>query len=79
MQNFLDIDQIEASELRAILDQASHTKKARAGLKRGALDVEKVLEGHMVALIFEKPSTRTRISFAVGVQQMGYSANENPP
>ncbi len=40
MQNFLDIDQIEASELRAILDQASHTKKARAGLKRGALDVE---------------------------------------
>ena len=71
MQNFLDIDQIEASELRAILDQASATKKARAGLKRGVLDVEKVLEGHMVALIFEKPSTRTRISFAVGVQQMG--------
>jgi ornithine carbamoyltransferase len=71
MQNFLDIDQIEASELRAILDQASHTKKARAGLTRGALDFEEVLKGHMVALIFEKPSTRTRISFAVGVQQMG--------
>lgn len=71
MQNFLDIDQIEASELRAILEQASHTKKARAGYTRGALDVEKALEGHMVALIFEKPSTRTRISFAVGVQQMG--------
>ena len=71
MQNFLDIDQIEASELRAILDQASQMKLARSGLTRGSLDAKQSLEGHMVALIFEKPSTRTRISFAVGVQQMG--------
>ena len=71
MQNFLDIDQIEASELRAILDDANQIKKARSGLTRGAPDAKQSLEGHMVALIFEKPSTRTRISFVVGVQQMG--------
>ena len=40
MQNFLDIDQIEASELRAILDQASQMKLARSGLTRGSLDAK---------------------------------------
>jgi ornithine carbamoyltransferase len=46
-------------------------KGARAGYAKGALDSEQPLAGHMVALIFEKPSTRTRISFDVGTRQMG--------
>ena len=46
-------------------------KTARAGRPRGAADDEQPLAGHMVALIFEKPSTRTRVSFDVGVRQMG--------
>ena len=46
-------------------------KTARAGLSKGMLDAERPLEGKMVALIFEKPSTRTRVSFDLGVRQMG--------
>jgi ornithine carbamoyltransferase len=46
-------------------------KAARAGLPRGAPDPEQPLRGRLVALIFEKPSTRTRVSFDVGIRQMG--------
>jgi ornithine carbamoyltransferase len=71
MQNFLDIDQVDPQNLRGILDEAARIKTARAGLFKGMLDAERPLEGKMVALIFEKPSTRTRVSFDLGVRQMG--------
>jgi len=71
MQNFLDINQIEQRQLRSILDDASRIKAARAGLPKGTMDVEQPLAGQMVALIFEKPSTRTRVSCDLGVRQMG--------
>ena len=71
MQNFLDIDQVDPRNLRGILDEAARIKTARAGLSKGMLDAERPLEGKMVALIFEKPSTRTRVSFDLGVRQMG--------
>lgn len=71
MQNFLDIDQVDPQKLRGILDEAARIKTARAGLFKGMLDAERPLEGKMVALIFEKPSTRTRVSFDLGVRQMG--------
>ena len=71
MKNFLDINQIEQRQLRSILEDASRIKAARAGLPKGTKDVEQPLAGQMVALIFEKPSTRTRVSFDVGVRQMG--------
>jgi|TARA_B110000908_G_scaffold38047_1_gene45793 ornithine carbamoyltransferase len=71
MNHFLDIHKTDPNALRAILDDAQRMKTARAGLPRATLDAEKPLDGHMVALIFEKPSTRTRVSFDVGVRQMG--------
>ena len=71
MQNFLDIDQVDPQKLRGILDEAARIKTARAGLSKGMFDAERPLEGKMVALIFEKPSTRTRVSFDLGVRQMG--------
>jgi len=71
MQNFLDIDQVDPQNLRGILDEAARIKTARASLSKGMLDAERPLEGKMVALIFEKPSTRTRVSFDLGVRQMG--------
>jgi ornithine carbamoyltransferase len=71
MQHFLDINKIAPDQLRGILDEASRIKMARQGLSKGTKDLEKVLTGKMVALIFEKPSTRTRISFDLGVRQMG--------
>lgn len=71
MTDFLDINKTNPTELRTIIDTARRMKGARAGYAKGALDSEQPLAGHMVALIFEKPSTRTRISFDVGTRQMG--------
>ncbi|MCP5075192.1 MAG: ornithine carbamoyltransferase [Rhodobacteraceae bacterium] len=71
MTHFLDIHKTGATELRNILNQANAMKIARAGRPKGTPDDETPLAGHMVALIFEKPSTRTRVSFDMGVRQMG--------
>jgi ornithine carbamoyltransferase len=71
MMHFLDIHTTPAAELRAIIDQAKAMKAARGDAPRGTPDAEQPLAGRVVALIFEKPSTRTRVSFDVGVRQMG--------
>ncbi len=71
MNHFLDIHKTDPSDLRAIIDQAKTTKQARLGHSKAALDDELPLKDRVVALIFEKPSTRTRVSFDVGVRQMG--------
>ncbi|WP_292288205.1 ornithine carbamoyltransferase [Marivita sp.] len=71
MKHFLDIHKTDAQALRRVIDQAIAMKKTRTGRPKGAPDDELPLAGRMVALIFEKPSTRTRVSFDVGVRQMG--------
>ena len=71
MTHFLDIHKTAPDDLRAIIDTARRIKDARKGLPKGTPDADQALANHMVALIFEKPSTRTRISFDVGVRQMG--------
>ena len=71
MPHFLDLHTTEAAELRAMIDSAAAMAAARADRPRGAPDAEVPLAGRMVALIFEKPSTRTRVSFDVGVRQLG--------
>ena len=71
MNHFLDIHTTDAAELRGMTDLAATMKTARRGRPKGAPDDDLPLAGHMVALIFEKPSTRTRVSFDVGVRQMG--------
>ena len=71
MNHFLDIHKTDPKALRHILDDALSMKKERVGKPRAALDAHQPLADHMVALIFEKPSTRTRVSFDVGVRQMG--------
>ena len=71
MRHFLDIHKTDAASLRSIIDEALRVKDARAGRTKGAPDDEPALAGRIVALIFEKPSTRTRVSFDVGVRQMG--------
>ncbi|QFT62172.1 ornithine carbamoyltransferase [Roseivivax sp. THAF30] len=71
MKHFLDIHKTDPGDLRAILDAAQRIKSARNGAGKAVPDAEQPLAGHMVALIFEKPSTRTRVSFDVGVRQMG--------
>ncbi|MFT4619995.1 MAG: ornithine carbamoyltransferase [Sulfitobacter sp.] len=71
MTDFLDIHQTDPAALRSIIDMAAQMKAARAGRPKGTPDADLPLANQMVALIFEKPSTRTRVSFDVGVRQMG--------
>ncbi|SEQ62486.1 ornithine carbamoyltransferase [Loktanella sp. DSM 29012] len=71
MTHFLDLHVTPAADLRVIIDDAMRMKQARNGHPKGRPDAEQPLQDHIVALIFEKPSTRTRVSFDVGVRQMG--------
>ncbi len=71
MKHFLDINKIDPGALRGMITHAREMKDARNGLPKGTPDAEQPLKNHIVALIFEKPSTRTRVSFDVGVRQMG--------
>ena len=70
-RHFIDLWQLEASELRAILDQAHAMKRARQGWPKGKVDSDAPLEGHTMAMIFEKNSTRTRFSFEAAMRQLG--------
>ena len=71
MKNFLNISDTPIQDLTGILEQAKMMKNARIGLPKGACDEGRPLSQHIVALVFEKPSTRTRTSFDVGVRQLG--------
>jgi ornithine carbamoyltransferase len=65
-RHFTDIDDLSASELTTVLDAAGELK---AGVRRG--EREPLLERHTLGMVFEKPSTRTRISFETGMTQLG--------
>ena len=65
-KHFLDLSKVSSDDLRKILDDAKTRKQA---FKAGNGD--KPLAGKMLAMIFEKPSTRTRVSFDVGMRQLG--------
>ena len=71
MKNFLNISDTSIQDLKGILEQAKTMRTARIGLPKGACDEGRPLSQHIVALVFEKPSTRTRTSFDVGVRQLG--------
>jgi ornithine carbamoyltransferase len=70
-KHFLDLSDFDEESLRAILDDARARKISRADLPKGALDPHAPLAGRILALIFDKQSTRTRISFDVGMRQLG--------
>ncbi len=65
-RNFTDLSAVSAADLRVILDDAK-ARKTRFKAGQG----ERPFEGKVMAMIFDKPSTRTRISFDVGMRQMG--------
>lgn len=65
-RHFTDLSDMSAAELRGILDDARRRKER---LKAG--ETERPLAGKALAMIFEKPSTRTRVSFDVGMRQLG--------
>ncbi len=74
MKNFINISDCSSVELRAIIEEAKKRKQNRSGLNKSAPDNDKPFEGKSMAMIFEKPSTRTRMSFDIAVKQLGGSS-----
>jgi ornithine carbamoyltransferase len=71
VKHFLDLADFDSATLEGILADARARKEDRAGLPHGAPDADLPLKGRVLAMIFDKPSTRTRISFDVGMRQLG--------
>jgi ornithine carbamoyltransferase len=67
-KHFLDIEALDRQTLGAILDHAAKMKAARSARRPESAHV---LPGQVLAMIFEQPSTRTRVSFEVAIQELG--------
>ena len=70
-RHFVDLSDFDSATLDGLIADARRRKLAREGLPHGALDADAPLEGRVLALIFDKHSTRTRISFDVAMRQLG--------
>ncbi|MBM3513094.1 MAG: ornithine carbamoyltransferase [Alphaproteobacteria bacterium] len=66
-RHFLDLDRFDAATIRQVLKLGADLKADRGGSRNA-------LAGKTLAMVFEKPSTRTRVSFQVGISQLGGSA-----
>ncbi|MFT4091666.1 MAG: ornithine carbamoyltransferase [Asticcacaulis sp.] len=73
-RHFLDISDLSAEDLRAILDDAHARKAARKGWPKGRVDADAPAKERVLAMIFEKNSTRTRFSFDAAIRQLGGDA-----
>jgi ornithine carbamoyltransferase len=74
IRHFLDLTDVSKATLRGIIDasRAMKAKRKSAAQRKGA--VERPLAGKTLAMIFDKPSTRTRVSFEVAMRQLGGDA-----
>ncbi|HKD21988.1 MAG TPA: ornithine carbamoyltransferase [Rhizomicrobium sp.] len=70
-KHFLDIADLDGATLRALIAEGRRRKDARKDLPKGTVDADAPLKGRVLAMIFDKQSTRTRISFDVGMRQLG--------
>ena len=68
LRHFLDLSEIAAADLRRILDTAARLKAAR---RKGSRPLDRPLAGKVLAMIFDKPSTRTRVSFDIAMRELG--------
>jgi ornithine carbamoyltransferase len=73
-RHFLDLSDHDSATLKAIIADAKKRKQARGGRPKGMPDTDQPLNGRVLAMIFDKQSTRTRISFDMAARQLGGSA-----
>ncbi len=72
-KHFLDLSDHDAGTLRAMIEDAKLRKAGRKGRPKGMADDDQPLAGRTLAMIFDKQSTRTRISFDMAARQLGGS------
>jgi ornithine carbamoyltransferase len=70
-RHFIDLTDAGPDAIAAMLNDAMARKAARAGWPKGRADADAPLAGHTLAMIFEKNSTRTRVSFDMAIRQLG--------
>ncbi|ATE64296.1 ornithine carbamoyltransferase [Rhizorhabdus dicambivorans] len=70
-RHFIDLADIGADGLRLMLEAARTRKIDRKGYPKGKADDDAPLAGHALAMVFEKNSTRTRVSFDMAMRQLG--------
>ena len=70
-KHFLDLSDHDSATLKALISDARRRKLARAGLSKGVPDPDRPLDGKVLAMILDKQSTRTRLSFDVAARQLG--------
>ncbi len=73
-KHFLDVSDHDSATLKAIIADARRRKDARIGVPKGVADPDRPMDGRVLAMIFDKQSTRTRISFDMAARQLGGSA-----